>query len=243
MSKLDYSAEFLERLKQVKGKRAQIVIQHILEHGFITTEALETLYGYRHPPRAIRDVREQGISIESFSVKNKSGRTIAAYRFGEPEDVPQYDMGGRNNTPKALKNELLQKQNSRCAICNMTYEARYLQLDHRVPYLVGGENLNDVHDEKYMLVCASCNRAKSWSCEHCMNGVEHKKVNICKNCYWASPTQYEHIAMQSIRRVELIWTGEDISLYEALLTRSAAQKQSLSELILSLLRKRHTDDD
>jgi hypothetical protein len=76
-----------------------------------------------------------------------------------------------------------------------------------------------------------------------MNGVEHKKVNICKNCYWASPTQYEHIAMQSIRRVELIWTGEDISLYEALLTRSAAQKQSLSELILSLLRKRHTDDD
>ena len=31
-------AEFLERLKRVTGKRSRIVVDHILEHGFITTD-------------------------------------------------------------------------------------------------------------------------------------------------------------------------------------------------------------
>jgi hypothetical protein len=55
------SRAFLTQLKAVTNKRARIVIDHILEHGFITTEELETQYGYKHPPRAARDVRGQGI--------------------------------------------------------------------------------------------------------------------------------------------------------------------------------------
>jgi len=72
-----------QKLQSVTGKRSRIVIEHILEHGFITTENLEKIYGYRHPPRAVKDVRDQGIPIETFSVKSSDGRTIAAYRFGD----------------------------------------------------------------------------------------------------------------------------------------------------------------
>jgi hypothetical protein len=75
--------EFLALLRSIKGKRARVVVDHILEHGLITTEDLETLYGYKHPPRAIRDVRDQGVPIETFTVKNSQGRTIAAYRLTE----------------------------------------------------------------------------------------------------------------------------------------------------------------
>jgi hypothetical protein len=41
-----FPEEFLELLKGVIGKRSRIVVEHILEHGFITTEDLEVKYGY-----------------------------------------------------------------------------------------------------------------------------------------------------------------------------------------------------
>ena len=74
------SDEFLARLNSVTAKRPKTVIQYILKHGFITTEDLKNL-GYEHAPRAARDVREQGIPLETFRVKDSTGKSIAAYRF------------------------------------------------------------------------------------------------------------------------------------------------------------------
>ena len=74
-------------LEKISNKRARIVIEHILENGFITTEQLEKQYGYNHPPRAARDVRESGIPLETFRVKDSAGRIIAAYRFGDLNQV------------------------------------------------------------------------------------------------------------------------------------------------------------
>ena len=51
-------AEFLELLKSVEARRPRTVIDHILAHGYVTTEDLKERYGYNHPPRAARDVRE-----------------------------------------------------------------------------------------------------------------------------------------------------------------------------------------
>lgn len=55
----------------------------------------------------------------------------------------------------------------------------------------------------YMLLCASANRAKSWSCEHCENW-KLRDANICKSCYWAYPESYTHVAMQEIRRLDIM---------------------------------------
>jgi len=52
----------LDIAKTVTGKRSRVVVDHILRHGNITTEDLEN-YGYKHPPGAIRDVREQGLPL------------------------------------------------------------------------------------------------------------------------------------------------------------------------------------
>jgi hypothetical protein len=62
MSVEDYPKEFLDLLYSVDAKRPRTVIQHILRHGFITSQELKDFYGYNHPPRAIRDVRELGIN-------------------------------------------------------------------------------------------------------------------------------------------------------------------------------------
>jgi hypothetical protein len=69
--------DFLKLIETITNKRAKIVIDHILKHGFITTEDLEVTYGYNHPPRAARDVREAGIPLETFSIKSKQGKSIA----------------------------------------------------------------------------------------------------------------------------------------------------------------------
>jgi hypothetical protein len=61
MAKPKYPKEFLELCASVTGKRPKTVIDHILKHGHITTEELKNKYGYDHPPRAARDVRELGI--------------------------------------------------------------------------------------------------------------------------------------------------------------------------------------
>jgi hypothetical protein len=72
--------DFLKRLRAVTSKRPKTVIDHILKHGHITTDELKTLYGYDHPPRAARDVREAGIPLETFKVVSPTtGRKVAAY--------------------------------------------------------------------------------------------------------------------------------------------------------------------
>lgn len=227
--------EFLKLLESVKGRRSRIVVEHILEHGSITTEDLEQQYGYKHPPRAVADVRDQGVPIETFQTTSSAGQTIAGYRFGNPADAIKGQTGGRRNFPQRLKTELFEAQDGKCAICDQQYGRRYLQIDHRVPYRVAGEQREAFDAKDFMLLCRSCNRAKSWSCEHCPNGLESKSATTCLTCYWASPDDYEHIATESERRVALVWSGVETTDYDDLKRHTDT---SIQRYIKALL-KRH----
>lgn len=170
MSKQKLPKDFIKQLKAVTKKRPKTVIEHILKHGFITTEELRAKYGYNHPPRAARDVREEGIPLETFRVRDSEGRLIGAYRFADPKKARFDTLAGRKIFPKNFKEEIITLLGSKCSICLEPYEDRYLQVDHRIPYEVLGDvEANNRRAGDYMLLCGSCNRAKSWSCEHCIN--------------------------------------------------------------------------
>ena len=126
----------------------------------LTTEELENTYGYNHPPRAARDVREAGIPLQTFKVKSGKGKNIAAYKFGNLEELQTNRIAGRIQFSKDFKHELYEASGGGCQICNGKFEERYLQVDHRVPYEVGGD-ITDRNPEHFMLLCGSCNRAKS----------------------------------------------------------------------------------
>jgi len=238
MSQSELPDEFLQLLKNVKGKRARIVVNHILENGFITTEDLEQQYNYKHPPRAVADVRDQGIPIETFTTTSSTGKTIAGYRFGNPDEALKGQTGGRRNFPRELKASLYEMQKGQCAICHQAYDSRYLQIDHCIPYLVAGE-VEDINDtSQFMLLCRSCNRAKSWSCEQCSNGINEKDVTICSSCYWASPDHYEHIATKSERRLDLVWSGGEVKDYDNL---TDLVNEDIRQYIKTLL-KNHADE-
>jgi hypothetical protein len=229
---------FLEKAKAVTAKRAKTVITHILEHGHITTEELKTLYGYDHPPRAARDVREKGIPLESFRISNTQGKSIGAYRFADPSLIRAGTLSGRKVFSKDFKLLLLTHSGTRCGICLTEYESRYLQVDHKVPYEVGGEGGGENSPDEFQLICGSCNRAKSWSCEHCRNWTDEKQVKVCQTCYWASPESCSNVAMRAIRRLELVWTEQEVAEHDQLAKAAKKQGQTLPEFVKAVLRKR-----
>lgn len=231
-----YPAEFIERLKALKGKRSQTVILHILKHGHITTEELRSVYGYHHPPRARRDVIEQGIPIKTIRIRNSKGRrTIAAYTLGAPSEIRK-GITGREAVSKTLKKELLKKYAERCMICSARFDEQYLQIDHRIPYEIAGQAPEE-DPEAYMLLCRSCNRAKSWTCEHCANWREKRNPNLCRSCYWGNPTSYKHIALQDIRRLDIVWYQDDVQQYERLRQYTEMLEESLPEYVKKVLEK------
>jgi hypothetical protein len=232
----DLPEDFLKKLRAVTAKRPKTVIDHILKFGHVTTEELRERYGYDHPPRAIRDVKEHGIPLEMFRVEGSHGRKIAAYRLGDPSQARGKGFAGRRVWPKEFKKNLVGAHGERCAICCTVHSPRYLQIDHRIPFEVIGEDLDELKVEDYMLLCGSCNRAKSWSCEHCRNWSDDKDVSICETCYWASPTNYLHIALQLIRRVDITWTEHEVSEYDRLLSMSKHGQQELPEFVKDVLR-------
>jgi 5-methylcytosine-specific restriction endonuclease McrA len=236
--KQTYSKEFLEYIRTINNKRAKIVIDHIMQHGFITTEDLENTYGYNHPPRAARDVREAGIPLETFKVKSKEGKSIAAYKFGDINNLQLNRVGGRVSFPKEFKKKLLELSKGKCAVCNGEFAERYLQIDHKTPYEVGGDRVAERNIEDFMLLCGSCNRAKSWSCEHCENWRTEKNTELCKHCYWGNPINYNHIALREIRRLDLQWEGEEVKNYDAIKFIADGNNIELPDFVKRILKNK-----
>jgi hypothetical protein len=229
--------EIEEQLNSINNKRARVVIEHILEHGFITTEELEKKYGYNHPPRAARDVREAGIPLDTYRVQSSDGRSIAAYKFGDLSKILKGRIEGRTVFPKKLKDTLFQLSNGKCSICSGAFESRYLQIDHRVPYEVSGDPPGKEWDTaNYMLLCGSCNRAKSWSCEHCANWQTEKSSSLCDRCYWANPIDYVHIALQEVRRTDIIWSKDEVSVYEKLKRLTNQTKLQIPDFVKQIIK-------
>ena len=233
-----YPKEFLDLCRTVTAKRPKTVIDHILKHGHITTEELKEKYGYNHPPRAVRDAREHGIPLETFRVTGSDGRKIAAYRFGDVRKKRFRKLSGRTGLSKKIKEYLIEKYGCKCFIYLEDMDEGELQIDHRVPYEVGGDGESvEQNPDDFMLLSGSANRAKSWSCEHCENWQTLKKKVICLSCYWAYPEEYSHVAMRQVRRLDLIWQGKEVEQYKKLKIDAKDSGQTIPEFVKELIEK------
>lgn len=225
-------------VKKVSSKRARAVIDFILKHGVVTTEDLEKM-GYVHPPRAVRDVRENGIPIETIRIKGINGKSIAAYKFGDLTKIQDFKLGGRSVFSKEFKAALMKRQDGKCAICNERYDEKFMQIDHRIPYEFSGDNTKLELDD-FMLLCAECNRKKDRATETgCKNTCfKSGDPRVMKSCFWASPENYTHICMESIRRADIVWKGGETKDFDTLEKKARATKEPLPEYI-----KRRLKDD
>jgi len=193
----------------------------------------------RHEPR---------VTFENKASRSKPPESLevtagkSAHRFGDPAKIRRGKLGGRKAWPKDFKNKLVKLYGMRCGVCFSEYEPRYLQIDHRVPYEVGGDPKGELDLADFMLVCSSCNRAKSWSCEHCKNWKKDRVINVCQTCYWASPQNYAHIALRLIRRLDVTWTGNEVPEYDQLVKLSKHARKKLPEFVKDVLRDALADE-
>jgi len=221
------------------NKRAIAVLRVLLKNGSISTDELNDM-GYNHPPRAVGDVRDAGIPIITGSgTSAKTGRRMAVYKFGTPDDIQLGRIGGRSAFPKGFKDALIERYGAIDCITGATLDPKVLSIDHRVPYRIAGDVGLEDHDvEQYMLLDGSSQRAKSWACEHCPNMTGARLAIICQTCFWAYPENYEHIATEQYRRVDVTWQNADVVVHDRLKEEADKLEIPVAELIRRIARQR-----
>ena len=146
------------------------------------------------------------------------------------EDDELVAAGGRRAFPSKFRADVLAAHESRCNLCNQPYPAKSLQLDHRIPYIVGGESA-ELKVADFQLLCGSHQRKKSWECEHCPNRVA-KDPSVCRTCYYAFPdTDTEHVATLPVRYLEVVFTEDEIDFFERIQKASEASGVSTASFV------------
>lgn len=232
-----YPDEFFTRLRGV-SRRGRLVAWRIFEDGQTTTELLATLYDYSHSPRAARDIKDCGIRIESGRGRHsRTHRPIAIYTFADKSRILMSDAVGRSALPHDFVATVFAAADHQCALCAGRFHEQFLQADHRIPYAIVGEAQDQAPlAADFMAVCRSCNRAKSWTCEHCPNWVT-RDPNVCATCYWASPSDYDHIALVPRRELRLVWLSSEVAEFDRANALAAQFGQDLPDWIKELIRQ------
>lgn len=230
----DLTPELVNKLIELTAGRSRVVVEHILDNGYITTLQLSEL-GYEHPPRAAADVRDRGIPLQTVR-KAIDGKQVGHYRF--PDDLDQLDQTsrGRISISKKFRKEVLEYYGEIDIFTRAATSPREIQIDHRIPYRISGDPRQPFEVENFMPVSAAMNRAKSWECEACPNW-EERVVEVCESCYWAIPDRsYQHVATIPVRRLDITWQGEnEIIEFDHLLQMSQDEELDMAALIKKMI--------
>lgn len=208
--------------------RARKALEFMLARGSVTTGDLKAA-GYDHPPRAVRDLKDAGLVVESNLV-NVGGVRMSRYTL---VDSITADFAQRKPIPNAFRKQLFEEHHYRCAVCGGVFITRMLQADHRVPFHIDGDP-SAFLTEDFMPLCGSDNRAKSMSCETCPNW-ELRDAETCMSCYWHDPEDYQHVATIDERRLTITARGNHVAAIDALKVEAQSAGVTLGELVLERL--------
>lgn len=228
--------EMAERFLAKGSKRGKILLEIILRSGSVTTEELEAV-GYRDAASAARDVRDTGIPLITGKARSKTGGRTARYTLGKAKDIIDGRFNGRTIIPKSVKEKVLAHYGCVDWLTGAAMPRTALTVDHRVPFRVLGDPKKpDWRIEELMPLDKSSQRSKSWACEACEN-YRIRDPDICRECFWAFPETYEHIAMEPLRRTDMVWRNSDVELHDRMKARAEAEGITMPEMLLRLARK------
>lgn len=185
-------------------------------------------------PGLWRAGRRRNLELETFRVRSTDGEASVPAGSAIQRRLRRAASRAASSSPKGFKSAL--GGDPELALCGLRVELpdRYFQVDHCTPYEVAGDDGVDptnLDPNDFMLLCGSCNRSKSWSCEACDNYTLDGDEGICATCYWATPDDYQHIALAQQRRVVLVYEENEIEGYNRALERARAEGADLSSFL------------
>lgn len=175
--------------------REKMVFQCVLRKGYVTKDDCKAA-GCDYV--VIRDLRKVGVPFV---------RHLNKYYLDWPSSsVGEYHL---QSLPPALRDQVIRDYGNRCAICLQVFESKELFPDHKIPRKIAGDDLLvEEGPLAFQACCYSCNNRKQQACRKCPNQVELKNPDNCRRCYWASPEDYDHVAMVEEMRADLVARGE-----------------------------------
>ncbi|HEY3434421.1 MAG TPA: HNH endonuclease signature motif containing protein [Solirubrobacterales bacterium] len=231
MPPLKVSPELKSAVAAVTNKRARFVLDFILANGFITADDIQRK-GYIEHRRAVMDCRDLGFPI----IRTKSPAGVGAWTLDVNAGV-RAGRTGRKNFKKSFRQQLIVRAGGRCEACGASEADRQLQIDHRIPYEIDPGSGKEVEAE-YQMLCGSCNRSKSWTCEHECPNWKRRDPSVCQTCMWADPEDYEHIATRLRRRITIVLDGRaGADLFDRLKKAASDAGLPLDEFLRNLLER------
>ena len=228
----DLPESFIKKAKAVTAKRAKTVIDHILKHGHITTEELKNLYGYNHPPRAVRDVREQGIPLETFRMHGQRQPKPRGLPLRRPFQDSAGTLAGRKCFCKEFRERHWSNVTAASVACVLTTPSPCMQstIGAHMKWVAGG----GVRHRGFNLDGGLMRQVLVLRALQQLDG-ETGPEGSYDVLFGASPASYRHIAMRPVRRLELVWTEQEVAGFDKL--SKAAQKRGmpLPDFIKTLL--------
>lgn len=212
-----YSGAQITAIKRTIGElgrnRQRKALHLMLEHGWVTLQQVRDPWGdysaYATPERAIKDLGDLGITLESEAVPGEG--VVQRYRFVSRPD--QLRRARRNLT--GVRSALIERDGPACHRCQRELDPDKLQVDHRIPVLVAGER-DELELDAFVLLCATCNRRKGFTCQKCPNGKETQDPETCATCYWAFGERHDHDATEDVRRLAGQLRGEAAGAFDVI---------------------------
>lgn len=234
----DLDEEVKEAIAEVidfMGKRPLLGLATLLENHPQWTSGRLIKANYDHSPRVFGDLKDFGVPILAENMLGQNGERSHHYRLGSKEDIVRRPLKGRSTLRKKIKRELLAKFGCKDSLTEIEFPETSLQIDHRIPFRVSGDDPANLMVERFMLLSASSQRAKAMACKRCRN-MENAIQETCKTCYWASPEDYTHVEGTEAKVTTVIWHGDDKDLFSLLKQQATLNNKDLAEEIKATLR-------
>ena len=64
-----------------------------------------------------------------------------------------------------------------------------------------------------------------------------KDPEVCRSCYVSFPEDYSHVGTRDIRRLDVLWMGDEVTEYDSLVKSAGNDRQNVPEYVKSVLRE------
>lgn len=209
-----------------ESKRARVCVKLMSNGEWYSAQRIMELTGYRHPNRAMTDVRQCGYEVESRFVRTKNGKRVVEWRL--VSKVPVGPLKKRVSLTKSEMETIFKRDNYTCALCKNKYESDFLRVDHKEPISRsprGNEFSKEEPNwmERFQTLCLICNYEKREICKKCQR-------DTCVGCELYEPEKYGGIMLRLDKAVlsHLIDVAEQ---------RSLSPQELIRQILLSGIRQ------